>query len=108
MAKQLDVDKMLQDVDKGKGPSTMGQTPGFQQNYTSQTPPPPPKQPKSNAPRGMANQVTGDLGYYRQIEAGKVFSRPIKRAGRVIENPLSYRKPETAIDAKFGPGDKVC
>lgn len=106
MAKQLDIDKMLSDVDKGKGPKDYGKESGFIKGYEQpQTPPPP---PKSNAPRGMAANVSGDLGHYRQVEAMKVFSRPIKKAGKPISNPLTYRRPEMGIDAKFGPGDKVC
>lgn len=61
--------------------------------------------PPSKAPRGMGNAVQGDLGHYRQVEAKKVFpGLPGKDQG----NGLRYRKPATAIDAKFGPGDKVC
>lgn len=111
MAKQLDVDKMLQDVEKGKGPKTLAGESKFIRGYTQPSPEPPqtpPPAPKSYAPRGMGNQVTGDIGQYRQIETMKVFSRPIKKAGKPISNPLSYRRPEMGIDAKFGPGDKVC
>ena len=61
--------------------------------------------PPSKAPRGMGTKVEGDLGMYRQQEAVKVFGA---QGGKSISNPLSYRKPMTAIDAKYGPGDKVC
>lgn len=61
--------------------------------------------PPSKAPRGMANAVEGDLGAYRQSEAKKVFG---SLPGKDSSNPLRYRKPQTGIDAKFGPGDKVC
>ena len=70
--------------------------------------PPPQPEPKmpSKAPAGMATAVKGDIGKYRQQEAEKVFPKGL--GGRAIRNPLSYRAPETAIDSKFGPGDKVC
>lgn len=106
MAKELDIDKMLQAVDKGKGPGTLGSQPKFIKGYT--LPSPQPKQepmppPKSNAPKGMGNAVKGDLGYYRGIEAGRAFSNPIKKAGRTgaCAKPLTYRKP--AIEGGEGP-----
>ena len=61
--------------------------------------------PPSKAPRGMGNAVEGDLGKYRQMEAKKVFPG---LPGKDTASGLPYRKPATAIDAKFGPGDKVC
>jgi hypothetical protein len=67
---------------------------------------PRPPMPKSYAPKGMAMAVKGDLGAYRQMESQKVTRK--KLGGRSIANPLTYRKPETAIDGKFGPGDRVC
>ena len=71
---------------------------------------PDPKFP-SKAPAGMANQVKGDIGMYRQQEAKKIFGSAFpgnKLPGHDRINQLKYRAPETAIDAKFGPGDKVC
>ena len=70
--------------------------------------PPPQPEPKmpSKAPYGMEACVKGDIGKYRQQEAEKVFRKGL--GGRSISNPLKYRTPDTAIDAKFGPGDKVC
>ena len=44
---RLDVDKMLRDVDKGKGPSTLGQMPKFMRQY--EKPAEPPKRPKKGA-----------------------------------------------------------
>ena len=71
------------------------------------SPPDPEPKPPSKAPAGMATSVKGDIGMYRQQEAGKVFSRR-SLGGKTISNPLSYRTPDTAIDSKYGPGDKVC
>ena len=79
--------------------------PKFGWPWTS-PPAPDPKLP-SKAPAGMAAAVKGDIGMYRQKEAGKVFSRR-SLGGKTISNPLSYPMPETAIDSKYGPGDKVC
>jgi hypothetical protein len=49
--------------------------------------------------------VKGNLGMQRADESEKA-SR--KLGNKVPRNPLSYRSPDTAIDAKYGPGDKVC
>ena len=49
--------------------------------------------------------VKGNIGSQRAEEAAKA-SRKLGNA--VPRNPLSYRSPETAIDPKYGPGDKVC
>lgn len=105
------MDKYLEQVDKGKQATTLS---GIRKEIPS-TPimrpwfgaPAPTPKPPSKAPSGMGTQVKGDIGMYRQQEAGKVFSRR-SLGGRDISNPLSYGKPETAIDPKFGPGDKVC
>lgn len=62
----------------------------------------------SKAPAGMGNAVKGDLGMYRGEEADKQKNfKADGRTGRCAQK-LTYRSPETAIDAKFAPGDKVC
>ena len=113
MAKDY-VDDMLEKAEKGKLGGTLknsrpeGQPvprPRWGQIWTA--PPQPDKTPPSKAPYGMASAVKGDIGMYRQKEAGKAFSRR-SLGGGTISNPLHYRTPETAIDGKFGPGDKVC
>jgi hypothetical protein len=108
MAKELDIDKMLQESEKGKGPKTYGDQKGGVYGIGSPLPSPQPKQvpmpqPKSHAPKGMANAVKGDIGYYRGVEAGRAFSNPIKKAGRTgaCAKPLTYRKP--AIEGGSGP-----
>jgi hypothetical protein len=50
----------------------------------------------------------GDIGAARAAEISKAFRRPIKRSGDIPANKLKYRAPSVAIDAKYGPGDKVC
>jgi len=110
MGREIDIDKMLQQAEKGKSPSTYGQQKGgvygvgstmsLQSPQPKQIPMPP---PKSYAPRGMGNAVKGDLGYYRGVEAGRAFENPIKKAGRTgaCAKPLTYRKP--AIEGGEGP-----
>lgn len=103
------IDKYLEDVDKRGGTGTMA---GDRKNFPT-TPikrpwfggPSSAPKPVSKAPAGMAAAVKGDLGKYRQMEYAKVAR---KLGGRDVSNPLHYRTPDTAIDAKFGPGDKVC
>ena len=99
--------RMLDQAEKGQLGGTLRQSrpEGDPIQRPFQAPPRDYSTPPSKAPRGMANSVEGDIGMYRQQEARKVFS---KLAGKDISNPLNYRKPETAIDAKYGPGDKVC
>ena len=60
----------------------------------------------------MANKqymkVQGNLAAQREMELNKAFSKG--KAGK-FDNPkpqLPYKSPETGIDSKFGPGDKVC
>ena len=62
----------------------------------------------SKAPAGMGNAVKGDLGMYRGEEADK--QKGFKGDGRTgrCAPKLSYREPDTAIDSKYGPGDKIC
>lgn len=103
------LDEMLEKAEKGKTGGTYGE----QRKLLA---PEPPKQPKrtwretlgfpkpvSKAPAGMANAVKGDLGAARQTECGKVFTRPIKRAGADVRpaSALPYRKP--AIEGGSGP-----
>lgn len=99
--KNYDMDQMIREADKGKSPRTFGEQPGGVYGIGS----PQPKQPKpvSKAPPGMAAAVKGDLGYYRGVETGKVFTRPIKKAGRTgaCAKALTYRKP--AIEGGEGP-----
>ena len=109
-------DEYLKDIDTGrKRPGTLREG---RQSMPS-TPLPRPKggifemgdkkdmpKPRSYAPKGMGNAVKGDLGAYRQEESQKVTRK--KLGGRSISNPLHYRAPDTAIDAAYGPGDKVC
>jgi hypothetical protein len=116
MPKELDMEKMLADVDKGKQPQTMGQTKPFLQQYEKPeaakkpvTKEPPQMPTKSNMPKGGTQSPRGDLGALRQAESNKA-GRQIKNNGPDMKpsSRLPYRKPETAIDAKFGPGDKIC
>jgi hypothetical protein len=62
----------------------------------------------SKAPAGMANAVKGDLGMYRGQEADK--QKGFKADGRTgaCAKKLYYGEPDMAIDAKYGPGDKIC
>ena len=101
------ITRMLEQAEKGQLGGTLKQSrpEGDKIIRPFQPPPRDYSTPPSKAPRGMANNVEGDLGMYRQQEARKVFPG---LAGKDESNPLRYRKPETAIDAKFGPGDKVC
>jgi|SRR6185295_598616 len=63
----------------------------------------------SKAPKGMGNAVKGDLGGYRGQEADKLKNfKGDGRTGACTTKKLTYRYPETAIDSKFGPGDKIC
>ena len=108
MANEIDIDKMLRQAEKGKSAPTLGKTERGVYGITPRVPSPQPKQvpmppPKSNAPKGMANAVKGDIGHYRGIEAGRAFSNPIKKAGRTgaCAKPLTYRKP--AIEGGEGP-----
>jgi len=76
----------------------------FTMPVQSSTPPLP-----SKAPKGMGAAVKGDLGMYRGEEADK--QKGFKGDGRTgccTSKRLTYRKPDTAIDAKFGPGDYIC
>jgi len=63
---------------------------------------------RSHMPPGATLSPKGDLGARRAAELDGAFPRQIKRSGGIPSNPLKYRRPETAIDAKFGPGDKIC
>lgn len=129
MAKELDIDKMLKDVDKGKGPSTAGQTKPYYKKYEKITVEPPSRQnqennlnkfedryksrwgaPVSNMPKGGKQSPAGDLSKLRQAESHKAFKNNFKKLGADVHasSCLPYRKPATAIDAKYGPGDKVC
>jgi hypothetical protein len=101
------IEKMLEQAEKGKlGGTLSGSRPEgtvIRRPFTA--PPRDYSTPPSKAPRGMGTKVEGDLGEYRQMEARKVFPGI---SGKDTSNPLRYRKPATAIDPKFGPGDKVC
>jgi hypothetical protein len=101
------IERMLEQAERGKLGGTLRQSrpEGTPYPRPFQAPPRDYSTPPSKAPRGMANEVMGDIGAYRQQEAVKVFGA---QGGKSISNPLRYRKPETAIDAKYGPGDKVC
>lgn len=100
MAKNLDIDKMLADADKGKGPGTLGKQPGFIKGYTMPSPQPKQEQmpaPKSNAPAGASfGKLPANIGLMTQKEAMKVFPNPIKRAGKDVDPAaaLPYRKPK--------------
>ena len=53
---------------------------------------------------------SGNLTKKAAEQFGKFFGKEFKGAGKV-PNPaaaLPYRKPKTAIDPQFGPGDKIC
>jgi hypothetical protein len=55
--------------------------------------------PVSKAPKGMGNAVKGDLGAYRQEEAGKVF-KGLPGKSVSAASALPYRKP--AIEGGMG------
>jgi hypothetical protein len=57
----------------------------------------------------MGAAVKGDLGAYRgqEADAQKNFKAD-GRTGGCTTKKLTYRMPETAIDAKYGPGDTIC
>ena len=106
---QYDVDKLLQDAEKGKSPSTYGGQKGGVYGIGSTMASPQPKQipmppPKSNAPRGAGfTKLPSNIGLMVQKEAMKAFSNPIKKAGKPIDPAaaLPYRKP--AIEGGEGP-----
>lgn len=52
---------------------------------------------------------SGDLAKKADEQFSSFFGRKIKKAGKVPDPAaaLPYRKPMTAIDAQFGPGDKI-
>lgn len=101
------IEHMLEMAEKGKLGGTLRQSrpEGQVIQRPFQQPPRDYNTPPSKAPRGMANAVEGDLGMYRQQEAKKVFPG---LSGKDESNPLRYRKPQTGIDEKFGPGDRIC
>lgn len=101
------IERMLKQAERGELGGTLRRSRPEGERIIRPFSPPPRDNgtPPSKAPRGMANAVQGDLGAYRQQEARKVFPGI---AGKDASNPLRYRKPATAIDEKFGPGDKVC
>lgn len=101
------ITRMLKQVEEGKLGGTLRQSrpEGDRIKRPFQMAPRDYGTPPSKAPKGMAYAVEGDLGKYRQMEAKKVFPG---LPGKDTPNRLPYRKPETAIDSKFGPGDKVC
>ena len=74
---------------------------------TQQGDQPQPK-PKDNAPAGGVSP-RGDLAALSDKEQSAMFKRPIKKAGPTWHSAqwLPYRKPDTAIDSQFGPGDKA-
>lgn len=101
------IDKMLKQAEAGKLGGTLknSRPEGTPLPRPFQMPPDKPDipKPKSNAPKGMATSVKGDLGYYRGVEADKVFGRKMKGWGRTgaCAKPLTYRKP--AIEGGEGP-----
>ena len=108
--KELDIDKMLQDAEKGKTPSSMGKLPSYMKGITKPVPSPQPKQepmppPKSYAPAGAGfKKLPANIGAMGQKEAAKVFrGNPIKKAGPITDPAvyLPYRKP--AIEGGLGP-----
>ena len=110
MAKELDINKMLLEADKGMSPSTLGKTTHGVYGITPRLPSPQPKQepmppPKSHAPKGMGNSVHGDLGAARGVEASRAFENPIKKAGRTgsCAKPLTFRKPKMENDQSVMP-----
>lgn len=63
----------------------------------------------SKAPAGMGAAVKGDLGAYRGQEADSLKNfKGDGRTGACTTKRLAYRTPQTAIDAKYGPGDTIC
>ena len=65
--------------------------------------------PASKMPKGATLSPKGDIGMYSVMEgekAGKQFKG--KGGYDTGSSYLPYRAPETAIDGKFGPGDRVC
>lgn len=101
------IERMLKQAERGELGGTLSRSRPEGRIYPRpfQAPPRTDQTPPSKAPRGMATSVEGDLGKYRQQEMVKIFGA---QGGKDESNPLRYRKPQTAIDEKFGPGDKVC
>jgi hypothetical protein len=105
------MDKYLEEIDKGtQKPGTLREMRQGMPSEPIKRPwfggPMPDKKVPSKAPSGDGMYVRGDIGRMRQDESQKVTRK--KLGGRDISNPLRYREPQTAIDAKFGPPDKVC
>jgi hypothetical protein len=108
-SKELDIDKMLRQAEKGKSPRTLGASPGGVYGIGAPMPSPQPKQepmpkPKSNAPKGAGfERLPSNIGLMAQKETMKAFGNPIKRAGKPIDPAgyLPYRKP--AIEGGEGP-----
>lgn len=65
--------------------------------------------PRSHMPKGATQSPRGNLGDLREREIAGAFPRRIKQGSAPnAARALPYRMPKTAIDAKYGPGDKVC
>lgn len=116
----LDIDRMLKDVDRGKQPIVAGQVGTFLKSYEKpakkETKPVPqygyemgkrsdhPKA-KSYLPKGASQSPKGDIGALRNKEVNSAFKRKIRNSGSNDPNPLHYRKPEVASD--FGRNTSI-
>jgi len=75
----LDMEKMLRDIDQGKGPKHASETKPFYDKYrkpedgaekkTKRTPQEKRPEGKSNLPKGVSQSPMGDIGMHRQMEA---------------------------------------
>lgn len=108
--KRKTMDEYLADVDKHGTTGNLGKERQQMPSDPIKRPwfggPMPTPKPTSKAPVGDGMFVRGDIGAMRQAESQKVTRK--KLGGSSESNPLRYRMPETAIDGKYGPGDKVC
>jgi hypothetical protein len=109
--KPVDIDKMLQESEAGRGPRNLKEQTQMQHGMTrgmkkDGTMPPAPKQGQipymDHAPSGGVSP-RGDLGSMSEHERKMFFPHPIKDAGKTLAGTqhLPYRKP--AIEGGEGP-----
>ena len=64
--------------------------------------------PASFMPKGASLSPKGDLGKFRTME-GEKLSKFKKKGKAVMTSPFASKAtPQTGVDKRFGPGDKVC
>ena len=62
----------------------------------------------SHMPKGASLSPKGDLSQHRTAEGASAIRKSAMGKAERASSYLPYRAPETAIDPKFGPGDRVC